>query len=67
MHLKHLHILTSNHSHILYVILRGNGLGYNHVTSALGHLTRIRGITRSVSARRWEGDGFDAWLKSRHR
>ncbi len=28
--------------------------------------TRVRGITRSVSARRWEVDGFDARPKTRH-
>ncbi len=28
--------------------------------------TRIRCITRSVSAQRWKGDGFDAWPKPRH-
>ena len=28
--------------------------------------TRVRGITRSVSARRWEGEGFDAQPKPRH-
>ncbi len=29
--------------------------------------TRVRGVTRGVvSARRWEGDGFDARPKSRH-
>ncbi len=27
--------------------------------------TRVRGITRSVSARRWEGDKFDARPKPR--
>ena len=25
--------------------------------------TRVRGITHSISARRWEGDGFDAQPK----
>ncbi len=29
-------------------------------------MTRVRGITHSVSARRWEGDGFDARPKPRH-
>ena len=28
--------------------------------------TRVRGITRSVSSRRLEGDGFDARPKPRH-
>ncbi len=27
---------------------------------------RVYGITRSVSSRRWEGDGFDARPKPRH-
>ena len=30
------------------------------------NLTRVRGIRRSVSARRWKGDGFDAQPKLRH-
>ena len=29
-------------------------------------LTRFRGITHSVSGRRWEGGGFDARPKPRH-
>ena len=29
-------------------------------------ITRVRGITPSVFARRWEGDGFDAWPKPCH-
>ena len=29
-------------------------------------LTRVRGIKRSVSAQRWEGDGYDARSKLRH-
>ena len=29
-------------------------------------ITRGRGITRSVSAQRWEGDGFNAQPKPRH-
>ena len=28
--------------------------------------TRVRGITRSASARRQDCDGFDAWSKPRH-
>ncbi len=28
--------------------------------------TRVRGIPRNVSARRWEGDWFDARPKLRH-
>ena len=27
---------------------------------------RVRGITRSVSARRWEDDGFDVRSKAHH-
>ena len=30
------------------------------------HVTRVRGITHSISARRWEGDGFDAPTKPCH-
>ncbi len=29
-------------------------------------ITRVRGVTRSVSAQRWEGDVFDARPKLRH-
>ncbi len=29
-------------------------------------ITRVRGITRSVSGQRWEGNGFDAKLKQCH-
>ncbi len=28
--------------------------------------TRVLGVTRSVSAARWEGDGFDFWAIPRH-
>ncbi len=28
--------------------------------------THVRGVTRSVSARRWEDDGFDARPNPRH-
>ena len=44
-----------------YVCKRQLALIFN-----LGILTRVRVITCSVSARHWEGDGFDAWPKLRH-
>ena len=32
----------------------------NIIISFIKTITRVRGITRRVSARRWEGDGFVA-------
>ena len=44
-----------------------NGCKYTINTCACAWMaiTRVCGITHSVSARRWEGDGFDAWPKGR--
>ncbi len=43
---------------ILYLFL------YFHLQFYLSiYLTRVCGVTHSVSARRWEGGGIDAWPK----
>ena len=53
------------------LLMYGTGKGYGiKIKSRIGSDalidTCVRGITHSVSARRWEGDGFDTLPKSHH-
>ena len=53
---------TVGNTHI-YIYVYGAGIDIMYIPI----LTRVRYITRGVSARRWEGDGFDTQPKPRHR
>ena len=48
------------------ILFMENIMNLDRMVDVSGNITRVRGITRSVSARRWEGDGFDARPKPRH-
>ena len=51
---------------VLNIVMFGEESSFKHCNFFCSDLTRVLGITHNISARRWEGDRFDARPEPRH-